>query len=440
MVDVFRLCALPITAVAEFPDESEPLRPAGEAANKRGRTLVLPAPYLHSCTRHHDIPTLAYESRNCLFFLRKCFQALGETEEGKGDFFLGLSIAQDGGALERLFAPHNKEIGATSLFCETNLLGQGFNADILRERHMRLAEVIGELDREPLCFVADMDERETQPRWFRFDHHPTFAWYLEYRTDGAYEGAEREVAGKVVVARPPRNTTFAKDELKAGIAPAGAAADECACELIGRLGHFEIFEQVLEALAACVREMLGRRGKVFSSGGGRDQQFGGKKGVMLRGVDAFFGKRRAALFEKIRKPTRVPRASLFIAHRIDADDGLFVKKVARKRDERVDDDRVGKRAVRAERVELDDRFFWRRAAWRDIGMPDKERLAGTPCALEMLGLLQEARDNLGNQVERKMGERFGVARRLAYSAPAPFRGERRERHEAVILADRTRFV
>ena len=47
--DILGFRPLEIPTVAHLAHKAEPLRPAGEAANKRGGTFVLPALHLHSC-------------------------------------------------------------------------------------------------------------------------------------------------------------------------------------------------------------------------------------------------------------------------------------------------------------------------------------------------------------------------------------------------------
>ena len=49
--DVLGFCTFEVAAVAHLAHQPEPLRPSREATNKRGRTLVLPAPNLYSCIR-----------------------------------------------------------------------------------------------------------------------------------------------------------------------------------------------------------------------------------------------------------------------------------------------------------------------------------------------------------------------------------------------------
>ena len=60
VVDVLALRALPVAAVAQLAHEAEPLRAAGETADKRRRTLVLAALDLDSCAGRHVGQTLAY--------------------------------------------------------------------------------------------------------------------------------------------------------------------------------------------------------------------------------------------------------------------------------------------------------------------------------------------------------------------------------------------
>ena len=91
-------------------------------------------------------------------FLCECLEALGEAFERENGFFLCLAIAQDGGALQRLLAPHDEEIGAIAALGEMKLFGERFNTDVLRQRDASLTKIFGKFDREPLRFVADMDE------------------------------------------------------------------------------------------------------------------------------------------------------------------------------------------------------------------------------------------------------------------------------------------
>src|SRR3989338_1052601 len=367
------------------------------------------------------------------------FQAIDKTEEGGDGLFLSLPISEDDGVSKPLLASHDEEMGTAPPFDEMYLFSQRFDADILRQGHPRFAEVFSQPDREPLRLVAEMNEREAQLRGLRLCRDCARTRYLEHRANRTHRGTEREVAGGNVIARSPRNAPPAENELETGIAPGGAATDEIAGELVRRLGHFQIFKKVFKAPAARIREMLGGRREIFCALA-RHREFCGKKNVVFGAGDALFGERRRALLEKIRKFAHITCTGLFVAHRIDADDRIFVEEVVYKRDERADDDRVRERAVGAERVELDDRFLRRGAARRNIGVPNKERLAGVRRAVDMLELLQEACDDLGNGVERKMSERLGVVRRLLRSASARPRGQGRERHEAVILADRTRFM
>ena len=131
VADILRPSALEVAAVAHLAHEAKPLRPAGEAADKRGRTLVLPAPYLDSCISCHSEETLAHEAARCLFFLDDGLETLDEAVEGQDGFFLRAAIAQDGGTLERLLASHDKEVGAIAPLGEIHLFGQGFDADVL---------------------------------------------------------------------------------------------------------------------------------------------------------------------------------------------------------------------------------------------------------------------------------------------------------------------
>ena len=63
--------------------------------------------------------------------LRDCFQAVDEAGEGQDGFLLRAAVAQDSGALQRLLASHDKEVGAIAPLGEMYLLGQGLDADVL---------------------------------------------------------------------------------------------------------------------------------------------------------------------------------------------------------------------------------------------------------------------------------------------------------------------
>lgn len=173
MADILRLRALPVAAIAHFAHESEPLRAAGKTADKRGRTLVLPASHFNSYAGSHVGGTVPHCVHDCpppykrgnqsgmtcsSGLLRKCLQAFGESEKRENSLFLGLPVAQDGGSLKRFFASHDEEVGTAAPFSEVELFGQRLNADILRERNVRMTELLGETYRKPLRLVADVDE------------------------------------------------------------------------------------------------------------------------------------------------------------------------------------------------------------------------------------------------------------------------------------------
>ena len=65
--DIFGLVALPVAVAAYGTHNTEPLRAAGEAADKRGRTLVLATLHFDSytCGCYHNETILAQEGGNC---------------------------------------------------------------------------------------------------------------------------------------------------------------------------------------------------------------------------------------------------------------------------------------------------------------------------------------------------------------------------------------
>jgi len=165
----------------------------------------------------------------------------------------------------------------------------------------------------------------------------------------------------------------------------------------------------------------------------QDGELGGLHRIALCAGEALFGEYVRPLLEEVVEFARVTRAGLLIAHRIDADDRLFVEQVARERDERTDNDDIRNRAVGPERVELDSRLLLRRAAGSDIRVPDEEGLARARCVLYVPALLEETRDGLCDRVKRKRSKRLRVRGLLTQTAR--FLCERGERREAVILAD-----
>ena len=66
MADVLGPRALMVSAVAHLTHKTESLRTTSEAANERGRTLVLPAPHFDSRIRSHDSVILTRPLPYCL--------------------------------------------------------------------------------------------------------------------------------------------------------------------------------------------------------------------------------------------------------------------------------------------------------------------------------------------------------------------------------------
>ena len=118
------------------------------------------------------------------------------------------------------------------------------------------------------------------------------------------------MASEVVVARAPRDTSIARKDFKTGIVPDAATADESAREFIGRLGHFQIFEQVFESFAACVGKMFGWRGQVFGALA-KDGKLGCCKGILLGASSALLGEYANPFLKKVSQLARVARASLY---------------------------------------------------------------------------------------------------------------------------------
>ena len=66
MADVLRLHAFPVTAIAHFTHEPEPLRATGKTADERRGTLVLPAFHFNSYSGSHVEGTLPHCIHDCL--------------------------------------------------------------------------------------------------------------------------------------------------------------------------------------------------------------------------------------------------------------------------------------------------------------------------------------------------------------------------------------
>src|SRR3989344_3338346 len=104
------------------------------------------------------------------------------------------------------------------------------------------------------------------------------------------------MAREIRITRTPGDALPARYNLKTRIVPDITAADEIARKLIGRFGHFKIFEQVLKTFAARIGEMFGRRGhglRAFARYG----EVGGFQGVALSASNAFLGKDTSAFLE-----------------------------------------------------------------------------------------------------------------------------------------------
>src|SRR3989344_9557631 len=162
--------------------------------------------------------------------LCKRLQALDKAKEREDGLNLGRAVAQYRGPLKRFLASHNEEVRTASPFGEIHLFSERLNADILREWHMRLAEVLCKLNGDAFCFVANVDEGETQARLLRLRDDLAATRYLEHRAGRAQGCAGEEMASEVVVARAPRDALSAAHKLKAGVAPRSAAADKVACK------------------------------------------------------------------------------------------------------------------------------------------------------------------------------------------------------------------
>jgi hypothetical protein len=115
-----------------------------------------------------------------------------------------------------------------------------------------------------------------------------------------------------------------------------------------------------------------------------------------------------------------------------------VEKIARKRNKSAYDDDVSNGAVGADGMELNGRFFLRRASWGDIGVPDKERLPGGRYSLNTSALLEKSGNRFGNRVECQLVERLKII--LLFRSASGFNSNRGKWSKSIILTNSMRFV
>ncbi len=119
---------LKVAVVAHLAHETQGLRSACEAPNKRGSAFVLPASYFYSCARCHDCKTL---TRGHVLCLCECAETFDEAFNRENRFFLRRAVAKDGDVLERFLASHDKQVRTIEFLGDAKLFGQRFNADVL---------------------------------------------------------------------------------------------------------------------------------------------------------------------------------------------------------------------------------------------------------------------------------------------------------------------
>src|SRR3989344_5668698 len=167
---------------------------------------------------------------------------------------------------------------------------------------MRLSKFFCKVDRKTLRLIPNMKERKSKMRLWSFPclngfHYRSSACYVEHRTGRTEGSIGKEMTCEVAIPRAPCNTFSFEHQFKTRIVPYIATTDKCACKLIWRFCHLQIFEQVLKTFTTRVREMFGRCGKIFCTLTFY-RKFGGKKDIVLGSCDALFGEHIDTFFEK----------------------------------------------------------------------------------------------------------------------------------------------